>query len=117
MIATSDLSPEEFFAQSKQKQADDIWEALFIQRTPVSEACRGVITTLVALGLQREVETRDLNAIRLFYKSYRDDGVEGAERFSSLVYNIAGIKFSIMTNIPFDPTEAQHWRPKPKVII
>lgn len=114
MVATPKISPQAFYAQSKQKQADLIWKALFLERSPISEACRGVITTLSALGLKKEIEARDLDAIRLFYKSYRNDGIEGAERYCNLVYKISGIKYTIMTNIPFDPTEAQHWRPRPK---
>ncbi len=115
MTAPSEISPEEFYAQSKQRQADDIWKALFLDRTPVSEACRGVITTLLALGLQKEVEARDLNAVRKFYKSFRDGGVAGAEQYSKLVYKTAGVRYAVMTNIPFDPVESQHWRPQPKV--
>lgn len=115
MVAAPIITPQEFYAQSKQKQADDIWKTLFLERSPVSEACRGVITTLIALGLKEAVEERDLNAIRSFYRKYRDDGVQGAERYCNLVYKIAGIKYAIMTNIPFEPTEAQHWRPQPKV--
>lgn len=114
MTAPSSLSPEAFFALSKQIQADMIWKALFVDRTPISEACRGVITTLVALGLDREVLSRDLNAIRNFHKPFRDDGVAGAERYSELVYRKAGIRYAVMTNIPFDPMESLHWRPKPK---
>ena len=115
MTAPPTISPEAFYAQSKQKQADYIWEALFVKRSPVSEACRGVITTLVALGLHMEVEQRDLNAIRSFYQSYRNDGITGAERYCEHVYKTAGIRYAIMTNIPFDPLESQHWRPTPKV--
>jgi hypothetical protein len=115
MTAPPSLSPESFYAQSKQKQADAIWKALFLDRSPISEACRGVITTLLAFGLHKEVQDRDLNAIRSFYNSYRDDGIAGAERFSELVYKTAGIRFAVMTNIPFNPTETQHWQPKPKV--
>jgi hypothetical protein len=112
MIASPKISPQEFYTQTKQKQANDIWKTLFIDRTPISEACRGVITTLTALGLQKEVENRDLNAIRSFYKSFRDKGQQGAEEFCNLVYKTAGLQYAIMTNIPFDQNEAQHWRPK-----
>mmetsp|Transcript_19697 Transcript_19697/g.24294 ORF Transcript_19697/g.24294 Transcript_19697/m.24294 type:complete len:419 (+) Transcript_19697:2211-3467(+) len=114
MTASPNISPEEFFAQTKQNQADAIWKALFIDRSPVSEACRGVITTLTALDLQDELQARDLNGIRLFYNSFRDDGIAGAERYSDMVFKKAGIRYAVMTNIPFDPMEVQHWRPKPK---
>ena len=58
---------------------------------------------------------RDLDAIRKFYSHFRDEGEEGAEKFCDLVRKIAGIRYAIMTNIPFDPTESRHWRPTPKV--
>jgi len=115
MTAPVAITPEDFYALTKQKQADMIWKALFIDRTPVSEACRGVVTTLVAFGLQQEVQSRDINAVRKFYSKYRDEGVAGAEKYSSMVYKKAGVRYAVMTNIPFDPTEAQHWKPKPKV--
>src|SRR4249920_2207955 len=46
-----DLPYEKFWALSKTKQADLIWDVLFIQHSPISEACRGVLTALHALGL------------------------------------------------------------------
>src|SRR5688572_31023905 len=35
---------EKFWAMSKTEQADAVWNALFIEHSPVSEACRGVLT-------------------------------------------------------------------------
>jgi len=115
MTAPVSVIPEEFYALTKQKQADIIWKALFVERTPISEACRGVLTTLVALGLEQEVQSRNLNAMRKFFSNFRDEGVAGAEKYSSLVFQKSGIRYAVMTNIPFDPTETQHWKPKPKV--
>src|SRR6185436_12766703 len=43
-----DLPYEKFWALSKTAQADLIWQALFLDHSPVSEACRGVLTTLHA---------------------------------------------------------------------
>ena len=34
------------------------------QRSPLSEACKGVLTTLDSLGLRKEIRARDLPAIR-----------------------------------------------------
>src|ERR1044071_2220413 len=48
---------DQFFQLSKTEQAQSIWNALFIQHSPISEACRGVLTTLNALGL--DVRKRD----------------------------------------------------------
>eukprot|EP00536_Pseudo-nitzschia_multiseries_P018301 jgi/Psemu1/248653/estExt_Genewise1.C_23640008 len=114
VTAPPSVTPERFYALSKQKQADSIWKALFIDRSPVSEACRGVITTCVALGLQKEIEKRDLEAIREFYRRFRDNGTEGTEAFTELVFERAGVKHAVMTNIPFEPNEVSHWRPTPK---
>src|SRR4026209_1097110 len=41
-----DLPYSKFWTLSKTQQAELIWNALFIQNSPISEACRGVITTL-----------------------------------------------------------------------
>jgi mannitol-1-phosphate/altronate dehydrogenase len=115
MTAPANITPEGFFAMNKKDQADLIWESLFIQRSPISEATRGVLTTLQALGLQSEMDNRDLDAIRRFYDGFRDAGLEGVEKFVGEVFRTAGVKYAIMTNIPFDSTEARCWRPTKKV--
>src|SRR5438046_3401118 len=45
------LPYEKFWSLSKVEQADLIWKTLFLEHSPVSEACRGILTTLHALGL------------------------------------------------------------------
>src|SRR5688500_8523835 len=42
---------EQFWKLSKAQQADLIWEQLFVNHSPISESCRGVLTTLNSLGL------------------------------------------------------------------
>ena len=44
-------SPDVFYSWPLAKQADFVFEELFVKRTPLSEACRGVITALGMLGL------------------------------------------------------------------
>ncbi|CAJ1955517.1 unnamed protein product [Cylindrotheca closterium] len=112
ITAPASMTPKLFYSLPKQKQADTIWKALFIDRLPLSEACRGIVTTLKSLGLQNEWERRSLKAIRAFYATFRNDGVEGAERFCEHVFANSGIEYSIMTNIPFDPNEEMYWKPK-----
>ena len=114
MTAPASISPEGFYALNKHDQADLIWDALFIQRSPISEATRGVITTLVALGLEAHVKSRDITAIRKFYDTFRVGGESGVSTFVEKVMSIAGVRYVIMTNIPFDAMEAHHWRPKKK---
>ena len=43
---------DEFFAWPKARQAELVFEELFVKRTPLSEARRGVITVLQKLGLE-----------------------------------------------------------------
>jgi hypothetical protein len=114
MTAPAAVTPQALYAMNKREQADIIWQALFIDRSPISEACRGVITTLVALGLSKAVQARNLEAIRTFYNEFREEGLAGAEKFSALVFKKAGLRYNVMTNIPFDTNEAQYWRPKRK---
>ena len=115
MTAPASIDPTEFYKLTKSEQADIIWQALFIDRSPISEACRGVVTTLRLLGLCKELEDRELNRVRKFFEGYRNRGIEGAEEFCENVFQTAGCKYAIMTNIPFSDMEAQYWRPKPKV--
>src|SRR6058998_2414674 len=56
------LPDENFWALSKPQQAELIWNALFLEHSPISEACRGVLTTLHRLGI--DPKQRDLAALR-----------------------------------------------------
>jgi hypothetical protein len=70
------------------------------------------VTTLVALGLSEHLQSRDLSSIRIYYEDFRKDGLQGAERFCDLVHNLSGVRYNIMTNIPFEMSEAKYWRPQ-----
>src|SRR5436190_1390649 len=63
-----DMPYEKFWAATKTQQADWIWERLFLERSPISESCRGVLTTLNRLGL--DVKKRDLGALRKWFAKY-----------------------------------------------
>lgn len=112
ITAPASMVPADFYALTKREQADLIWKALFVDRSPLSEACRGVLTTLQELGLEKEIVERDLDGIRRFYQKYRDDGVTGAESFCERAFANAGLEYAVMTNIPFESKEAQYWRPE-----
>ena len=102
------MTPDRFFALSKSAQADLIWEALFIQRSPLSEGCKGVLTTIEKLGLRMDLRNRNLKAVRAWFAA------QDPEAYCEKVFQLAGVKYCVMTNIPFDPVEAQHWRPHKK---
>jgi hypothetical protein len=100
--ADRSMAPEAFFALSKPQQADHIWRALFLDRSPVSEAQRGVLTTLTAFGL--DVGARDLGQIRRFFEDLT------AEQHVDTVLRLANVEQVVMTNDPFDPAEYAVWQ-------
>ena len=65
VVPATKLPYEQFWKMTKQQQADHIWKHLFVERTPISEACRGVLTTLQKLGLDPNEKT--LEPYRKFF--------------------------------------------------
>ena len=57
VVPATELPYEKFWAMTKQQQADHIWKYLFVKRTPMGEACRGVLTALKRLGLDPNEKT------------------------------------------------------------
>jgi hypothetical protein len=95
------LSYEQFWSLPKVDQADLIWKELFLEQSPISESCRGVLTTLQALGL--EVKKRDLPAIRKWFAG------QTVENHLTQCMELAGVKTVCMTNSPFDDEERRVW--------
>src|SRR5579875_2706248 len=65
----SSVKPAEYWTLNKQQQADLIWRTLFVENTPVSEAARGVIAVLSALGL--ETARTDLSQAREYFRNQK----------------------------------------------
>lgn len=96
------VKPEAFYKLTQTEQADLVWKTLFIERSPVSEACRGVLTVLEQFGLN--TEERDLNVYRDFFSSLSlDDHID-------LVFAKSGVEYLVMTNDPFDREEVNYWQ-------
>ncbi len=98
----SEGSYQQFWAMPKVEQADLIWQTLFIQNSPLSEACRGVVTTLDALGL--DVDSRNLQDYRAYFAD------TSVEVFIDTVFEHAKVSKVVMTNDPFDSAEALVWQ-------
>ena len=96
-----DVPYDKFWKLSKIEQANLIWNALFIQNSPISEACRGVLTTLNALGL--DVNKRDLPAVRQWFANWK------VEDYITRCMELGGVKTICMTNSPFDDVERPVW--------
>ena len=99
------IPAEDFWALSKPAQAELIWDQLFVRRTPISEACRGVLTTLSALGL--DTSRRDLSALRRQCADWKVDD------FITRVMELARVRKICMTNSPFDDLERAVWEKRP----
>ena len=92
---------EQFWKLTKSQQADLIWDQLFLKHSPISESCRGVLTTLNRLGL--DVKRRDLTLLR---KWFADQNVR---EYTSRSMELAKVKSICMTNSPFDDLERPVW--------
>lgn len=95
------LPYETFWGMSKTEQADLIWKELFLNRAPISEACRGVVTVIQALGF--DPAERDLEKIRAFFQE------QSVETYIETVFEKANVSYAVMTNDPFDANERKFW--------
>jgi hypothetical protein len=75
LFRSSPIRPEQYWALSKQEQADAIWRALFTENSPISEATRGIIAVLQAFGLPTNAP--DLREARAFFEAQRPAGPRG----------------------------------------
>jgi hypothetical protein len=98
---SSDVKPEQYWALSKREQADAIWQALFVDNTPISEATRGVIAVLKAFDLP--TDSSDLEEARSFFQA------QSIEAHIRRVLQMAGVSTVVMTNDPLDPQEQAVW--------
>jgi hypothetical protein len=92
---------ERFWRMSKTEQADLVWQTLFVENTPVSEATRGVVTALTAFGL--DPAAPDLEEARAFFRE--QDPAAHLDR----VLELSRVSDVVMTNDPFDARETRVW--------
>ena len=98
---SSDTTPEEYWKLSKAKRAEAIWQALFVENSPISESTRGVVAVLNAFGLPTDAS--GLQEARRFF------GAQSIESHIRKVLQIAGVSDVVMTNDPLDPEERPVW--------
>jgi len=96
-----DIPYDRFWAASKTEQADWIWRALFLDHSPLSEACRGVLTVLHSLGLNPRQS--DLGKLRKWFAEQKPDA------YVERVLKSANVASICMTNSPFDDEERPLW--------
>ena len=98
---SSDVPPERYWKLSKREQADAIWQVLFVENTPISEATRGIVAVLKAFDLPTESTT--LEEARSFFQAQR------IESHVQRVLEMAGVSTVVMTNDPLHPEEQLIW--------
>ncbi|HEY9062707.1 MAG TPA: glucuronate isomerase [Pseudobacteroides sp.] len=96
-----DMDCKSFYSLSKSDQAQCVWDALFINNSPVSEPARSIITIFSKLGI--DVNNRDLNYYREYFSS------RTLKDHINRVFDIANLKCVVMTNDPLDKTESAVW--------
>jgi len=109
VVGVDVATPESFFALPTRGQADIVWRELFVNRVPMSEACRGVLSTLKMLGFTSCVKSRSLSTIR------EQEALMSAEERVERVFRLAGVRYAVMTNEPFLDDQAKWWRDRPAV--
>jgi len=97
----SPLPPEQYWKLSKSRRAELIWKTLFVENTPISEATRGVIHVLHALGL--DTTATSLAPLREFFREQKPVD------YVPHVFQLAGVSDVVMTNDPLDPEEEAAW--------
>jgi len=103
-IRVSDISYEAFWAMPQKQQAEHIWQKLFIEHAPISEACRGVLTVLKKLELN--VHSKNLNEFRQFFADQKPAD------YVDRVFKLANVHTVVMTNDALDPAERELWLKK-----
>jgi len=101
VVPATKLPYEQFWKMSKRQQADHIWRELFVERTPISEACRGILTTLQKLGL--DPNEKSLDRYRRFFEQ------QDPSQYVDRVMKLANVSSITMTNPVFDDNERNRW--------
>ena len=102
-LAPRELTYEAFWKLTKAQQADLIWQHVILGHGGLSEAARGVFTTLTKLGLGDELARRDLAGVRKWFAA------QNVEGYLEKVFQVANLDYAIMTNNPFVAAETHCW--------
>ncbi|HXW07005.1 MAG TPA: hypothetical protein VD833_17360 [Vicinamibacterales bacterium] len=94
------VTPDAYWGLDVRARADVIWQTLFVERTPLSEAARGVVAVLDALGLDSRAPLAEL---RDYFRA--QPPADHVRR----VLQLAGVSDVVMTNDPLDPDERAVW--------
>ncbi len=95
------VEKEKFWGLESAEQAQFIWQRLFVDQRPLSEATRGVVTTLKQLGLN--TKNGKLSDFREFFEG------KSKTEMVDLSFGLSKVTGVVMTNDPIDEIEAAKW--------
>ena len=95
------VEKEKFWGLESAEQAQFIWQRLFVDQRPLSEATRGVVTTLKQLGLN--TKNGKLSDFREFFEG------KSKTEMVDLSFGLSKVTDVVMTNDPIDEIEAAKW--------
>jgi hypothetical protein len=106
LFRSSPIRPEDYWALDRPSRAELIWKTLFVENAPISEAARGAVAALSALGLDPGSPT--LEPLREYFSDVDpDDHIDN-------IFRLAGVSSVVMTNDPLDPEELPAWNDSPE---
>lgn len=94
-LRVSEFDPSKFFSMKKSSQAEFVWNTLFRERIPLSEAAHGIVTTLNFFGI--EATNRSYSEVREIFDATRMKPDQLLDKL--------GIERVVMTNDPFNNKE------------
>ena len=95
LFVTSDINVKKFNSLTKKEKAEIVWNELFVKRTPISKACKGILTILKNFSITFENKNYSEVKAQLNKIEYKDDNIFKKSNITSVV----------MTNNPFDLDE------------
>ena len=95
LLTATNIDASTFYSYNDEKKASIIWSELFEKRTPVSEACAGVLSILKELNI--EINNKSFLSICDEY----DKKIQSDKN----IFELSNVSSLVMTNNPFDLDE------------
>ena len=95
LLTATNINASTFYSYNEDEKASLVWSELFVKRTPVSEACAGVLTILKELNI--EINNNEFSLI--------SDQYDKKIKSDKKILELSNVSSLVMTNNPFDLDE------------